>query len=343
MPGGWSGPVVADGVLYIGSMNGGMWALGSADGIKLWETPLTASAPPALACAPSAPTVAIYSTPAVEGDLVYIGAYNGKVYAFNSAAGALRWVYPREGYLQPIVGSPIIAAGTLYIGCSDGKLYALDAATGDWKWAFQADGKIWSTPALDSSRAYIGSLGGKLYTVDVTEGKEVWAFEAQGAIISTPLISAGFIYIGSFDHYLYALDSLDGRMIWKFPGSDWFWARPSIYQDTIYAGCLDGKVYAIYATGEKRGEEKWHYSTGGPISSSPVMVDDLLVVASEDGQVYVLRADNGGLERMITIGSPIKTPLYAEGDKVYVHAQDHSLRAIEAHTGKTLWQTSLKE
>jgi hypothetical protein len=44
--------------------------------------------------------VAIYGTPNIC-DLVYIAAYNGKIYAYTRTLGA-RWVYPREGYLQPL-------------------------------------------------------------------------------------------------------------------------------------------------------------------------------------------------------------------------------------------------
>ena len=63
--------------------------------------------------------------------MVYIGGYNGRVYAVSSSTGALRWVYPREGNLEPIVGGVAVSQGKVYFGCSGGKVYALDATTGD--------------------------------------------------------------------------------------------------------------------------------------------------------------------------------------------------------------------
>ncbi|GAH16583.1 unnamed protein product, partial [marine sediment metagenome] len=120
----------------------------NTSGSYLWEVPLETEKPSGgFGCAPAAIPAAIYGTPAVEVEegLVYVGSYNGKIYAINSSSGALRWVYPREGNLQPVVGGAVVALGRVYIGSSSGTLYALDAVTGDKEWEFQTGDKIWST------------------------------------------------------------------------------------------------------------------------------------------------------------------------------------------------------
>ena len=146
VPRGWSGGAIADGTLFIGSMEGKLVAVDVLDGSRLWAVPLEnqESGGGGFGCAAPAPTVvAIYGSPAVAGDLVYIGGYNGKIYAVNANTGALRWVYPRDRYLKPIVGGLIVAQGKVYFGSSDGKVYALDAADGYKVWDFPTGGKIW--------------------------------------------------------------------------------------------------------------------------------------------------------------------------------------------------------
>ncbi|MFC2002169.1 PQQ-binding-like beta-propeller repeat protein, partial [Chloroflexota bacterium] len=83
-PIGWSGGAVYDGTLFVGSKEGRLVAFNIADGGRQWSEPLKAQAG-GFGCMPvagggcTAPAgVAIYGTPAVSGDLVYIGGYNGK-------------------------------------------------------------------------------------------------------------------------------------------------------------------------------------------------------------------------------------------------------------------------
>jgi outer membrane protein assembly factor BamB len=163
-PIGWSGGAVADGTLFVGSEQGRLVAVNLADGSRQWSeelkmqqsTGLFGCAPTATGagCAGAPAGVAVYGTPAVTEDLVYIGGYNGKIYAFSASTLVVRWIYPREGNLEPIVGGSAVSHGKVYIGATDQedkkiwKLYAMDAATGDWEWDFQTGDKIWSTPAI---------------------------------------------------------------------------------------------------------------------------------------------------------------------------------------------------
>jgi outer membrane protein assembly factor BamB len=195
-------------------MKGEIVALDKSDGNLLWN-PFTLEAPKSSGgflsgCTPTASTVAIYGTPAVAGDLIYAGGYNGKIYALNSSSGALRWVYPREGNFEPVVGGPLVARDKLYFGGSDGTVYALDAATGDGEWEFETGGEIWSTPAVDGDTIFIGSFDKKLYALNADSGQNKWEFETEGAIASTPVVYNNTIYFGSFDRYLYAVDAAAG-------------------------------------------------------------------------------------------------------------------------------------
>jgi putative membrane protein insertion efficiency factor len=210
MPLGWSGVVTADSAMFFGSMNGKLVTL-DLSGNLLWQTPLEGSASSGgFGCAPGSTSVAIYGVPAVSGDLVYVGAYNGKLYAVSSSTGLSKDVYLDESNPQPIVGGPVVAQGKIYIASSDGKLYALDATSLDKEWEFLTGDKIWSTPAMVDDTLFIGSFDKKLYAINAADGSQKWESLVQGAIVSTPLVYNDTVYVGSFDRYFYAVDATNG-------------------------------------------------------------------------------------------------------------------------------------
>ncbi len=353
-PEGGSGVVIADGTLYLSPIaragggfgctpspaEGKLIALNASDGAQLWEVPLEVSkSTGGFSFTSTATSVAIYGTPAVAGDLVYAGGYNGKLYAFNSDSGALRWVYPRQGNLQPIVGAPLIALDRVYFGSADGKVYALDAATGDKQWEFQTGNKIWSTPAIDGDTLYVGSFDKSLYALGAADGSKKWEFETEGAIASTPLIYNNTVYIGSVDRYFYAIDATNGSLRWKFLAENWFWAKPIVYNNTIYAGNLDGKIYILNA---ESGVKIAEIDLGSPVSSSPVLVDSSIIIVPEEGEVYSLNTSNNQIRQLTDLKEKVFASLSASEGVVYVHTQkDDTLYALEAQTGGTLWSLPL--
>ncbi len=352
-PVGWSGGAVSDGTLLVGSKEGRLVSVNLADESRQWSESLKAASQagglfgcaPAMAgggcdaCGAGASGVAIYGTPAMSGDLVYIGGYNGKIYAYTSSSLAVRWIHPREGNLEPIVGGLVVAQGRVYFGGSDGKVYALDAATGDKLWEFETGDKIWSTPAVSGDTLLIGSFDKKLYALNMADGSKIWEFMTEGAIISTPLVHNGTVYIGSFDRYMYAVSAVDGSLRWQFMGENWFWANPVVYDSTIYAACLDDRVYALQAdTGDKVAE----FELGSPVSSSPVVVNSSIILASRKGVIYAIDTGRNELRQLADIEEEIYGPLCASEGVVYIHTPDLTLHRINATTGAVLRPISLE-
>jgi len=361
---GWSGPIVSDNVLYVGSIIGKVLALDLLEiqdnqpEVK-WEKPLESpGAGGFLACSTRVSTpMSTYGTPAIGGDKVYVGGYDGHIYSIRIDDQSMNQFDTGSA----IVGGPIVADGTIFVGNSDGKFYALNLdLSPEPKWVFNTGDKIWSTPAVDNGVVYVGSSDHKLYAIDIESGEEIWHFETQGAILSTPLVVDGTIYIGSCDNNFYAIDAAteeeriaaatreEGAPIpsreakWTFEAGNWFWTKALFYNDEIWVGCLDHKVYALKA---ESGEKAWEYETGGRVSTPPVLIDSLslILVGSEDGNVYILNPQDLNSEpETISLGAPVLAPLYADQEKgiVYVHAQNgsHILYAINVETGEKLWE-----
>jgi outer membrane protein assembly factor BamB len=101
-----SSPVVANGVVYIGSGDGNVYALNARTGAKRWSYPTG---------------VSVASSPAVANGVVYIASGDGNVYALNARTGAKLWSYPTGNFVD---SSPAVANGVVYVGSTDGNVYA---------------------------------------------------------------------------------------------------------------------------------------------------------------------------------------------------------------------------
>ncbi len=342
VPKGWSGPVAVDGSVYVGSMTGKVIAYDGATGVEKGSYPDEGSI---LTTNPY-----FYSAPVVDGITVYIGCYNGKVYVLN-ASNSLRklWNYPSgDTLLGPIVGSPAVDNGYLYFGSSDKYLYAVDTATKQLKWKFETGGKIWSTPVVYNGTVFVGSFDKKLYALDALTGDKKWEFKAGGAIASSPIVYNDTIYFGSLDRKFYALDAATGQPksgFATFEADDWFWSKAVAYNGSIIVCSLDGWAHAIDAS---TGAEIWKLKPGGSIRGNPALVNNLIVVGTDEGgdrgNVYCITADTGQLvweyppdeETMYAV----RASICAGNNTVYVHTINQRIFAIEASSGNVLWDVS---
>jgi eukaryotic-like serine/threonine-protein kinase len=350
-PVGWSGVATNNGILYTGSQEGRLVSFNPADGTRMWAEALKTESSGSGSClggssgsvggCGGAAFVAIYGTPVVSGDLVYIAGYNGKIYAYNLSSLQPRWVYPREGNLKPIISSIVISGNYLYFGCTDNNLYALDVVTGDFKWEFSTGGEIWSSPVVDNGMIFISSFDKKVYALDAVTGSKKWEFVTTATNVATPVTLDGVIYAGSLDRNLYALNESDGKLLWKYTADSWFWARPIASDGFIFAPCMDNHVYGFNA---KTGEKIFNYNVEGQVSSWPVIVDKRLIVATQNGKLWSLSTDSSKIDQKLaaTIPEQVTSPLAAVDTTVYINGPDNNIRPFNLSTGTALSPVSIK-
>ena len=346
IPKGWSGGTMDGNNLYVGSMDGRLIAVNIVDGSRLWAVQLEmgATSGGGFGCAQGPTTVAIYGPPAVSDNLVYVGGYNGKVYAFVPGEDEPDRIYPpSDNRTGAIVGSLVTAPGRVYFASASGTVYALNDRL-QKQWTFFTKEKIWSTPAIAGDTVFIGTFGKKLYALNIADGTKKWEFKAEGAIVATPVVDGNTVYIGSFDRNLYALDTATGSLKWKSMADNWFWAKPVVNNGVIYAASLDGKVYVLNAeTGNRVADP---INLGSPISSSPVLADNLVIVATQEGVVFGIDTSTNQKKWWSAIVKQEKQKIYAaltvSQGVVYIHTDKDILYALNAQSGAKLWSISLK-
>ena len=180
--------VAASGVVYVGSHDTRLYALGP-EGWSDWFFPTAGE---------------VWGSPLVTrtGRVVF-GSNDEYVYSL-SAFGTKVWeIHVRGGvWGRPAEGPD----GTLYVGSTSRRLYALTPG-GDVLWRAETGGLTSSGPVVDAAgTVYVGSTDGKLYAIG-PEGQVRWTFRTEGPIHGSPALSPDqlLVYVGSQDRRLYAL------------------------------------------------------------------------------------------------------------------------------------------
>ena len=345
---GWSGTAVQDGILYTGSVDGRVVAIDLETRGEEWSYAITVP-----------PPTTIYSTPIVDGDLVYIASYSGKVLALNTLARSQNLPFPQSRYGEwewdcpgakvgnnAIVADLLVTEDAIYVSSSNGRVYSLDKEFGDVNWESDIlHEKLWTSPVIQGGTLYVSTFDGHIYALSAETGALLpWFFKSKAGFASSPVLYNDTIFVGSFDRNLYAIKIGDDEPLWKFPGGKWFWAAPLVNEGVVYAGCLDGKIYAIEA---EAGGKLWEFDAGNPVVSSPVLMDNLLIVADESGTVYAfdLSADPEDRAvvplRPISINAAVKGSLWAQEGLVFIRGQDNKIYVLDIERGRLSWEFPL--
>lgn len=303
-----SSPVIVDGVVYVGSLDGSLYALDSHSGPAVWQFKTGAG---------------IISSPAVANGVVYVGSEDMNLYAIDAKSGRQHWSFATGAQVtsSPAVvdgvvyfggmdsyayavnadngqeiwkarigqafSSPAVVDGVVYIGGGQ-TLFALDAKTGKEIWQAQTGGPVESSPAVVGNAVYIGNDSGTVLAVDRATGTELWRFKAGNAVLSAPAVANGMVYFGSNDKYVYALDAATGTQKWSFQTGDQILSSPAVSDGVVFIGSFDGYIYGL-DTGT--GAERWHYRAG-PVLSSPSVVGDVVYFGSADGRLLARKPFN---------------------------------------------------
>ena len=153
-------PAVANGVVYVGTDNGSVFALDARTGTVLWSYTTAGF---------------VQSSPAVANGVVYFGSADNNVYALNASTGAKLWSYA-TGSGWPVTSSPAVANGVVYVGSDDHNVYALNATTGALLWSYTTGGCVDSSPAVANGVVYVGSDDHNVYALNASTGAKLWSY-----------------------------------------------------------------------------------------------------------------------------------------------------------------------
>lgn len=290
----FASPVVADGVVYVGSTGGVFNAIDAATGETRWTF------------ATGAP---VHGDALVAGDAVYV-ASDRALHKLARADGRQVWRYdlgdPAARVLpHPSVfdwdwqgPAPLLADDVVFVGGGDGRFHAVDAATGKARWTFATKGRIRNGAAIDGERVVFGSADHFAYALDRRSGEERWRFDTQAEVDATPLAHAGKVYVGNRGPGLLKLDGATGAQDWRlyFWGS-WVESTPVLHEGTLYIGASD--LRRVSAVDPATGRVLWRTDVYGWSWGTPLVVGDEIWFGAAGGTPYFIehQASVGVLDR----------------------------------------------
>ena len=212
---------------------------------------------------------------ASDGEMVFAGAKNGKVYALDADLMP-RWTFDAGSEVRAVwagsldKNSPVIAVGT-----ADAKVYLLDR-TGKELWRrelpfFKRDARVVSFTSADlaggGNRALIvGAENWHYYALD-SKGNQVWAFEILHAATEATAVDLDADgrqeVIAGTEYYAWNAIKPDGAQLWQYrpvgPHANCVAADIS----GVYFGGADAYIHALDGSATRR----WLYSMGDEVTS----------------------------------------------------------------------------
>lgn len=146
----------------------------------------------------------LIASPAVVGDLLYVGTHTGEIVCVDWRKGEFVWRYAGQRKM-PFHASPAVTDELVIVGGHDKQIHAVDRNTGDAKWTFATRARIECSAAVVDKRLFVGSGDGNLYGIDLQTGTETWKYNAGRPINAGIAIGEGHLVVGE--------DQQNGRLL----------------------------------------------------------------------------------------------------------------------------------
>lgn len=223
------------------------------------------------------------TSPLLADGRVYVGGWDGKVYALDERTGALAWTFQTNGAVK---GGLAASGGRVFAGSYDGHLYALDAATGRRVWRGTVDprlfghGTFYATPVVAYGRVYVGSTDGKIYSFGATTGERRWSHSTGGYVYGSAAVWRERVLVGSYDGSFYAFDAATGAERWRFAANGPISGSATVIDGVVWFATLRGRSYALDA---RDGRLLWTFADG---KYAPAVTDGKRIFLVGYGTVY---------------------------------------------------------
>ncbi len=343
-------PAIAEGVVYLGSEAGILYAVEMETGVELWR--FKTGGP-------------VFHPPLVSDDLVLFGSWDGRLRAVNRSSGNLIWEFEagdvdwdiRDIFIN---GIPTVLDGVAYFSSEDFNLYAVEIETGRelWRRSLGEEPQARRIPIVDRT-AYIGAWDGYLYAIDIDTGEQVWRSTTDNRgraslpdqvpfVTVVPIVTEEAVYFADWAGNLFAVDRANGQQVWRFDpgaadsrhvGSRSFMA---LVGDVLYYSTLEDQH--LYGVDRQSGREVWSIETEGivygpvPTDGAIVLYFEVLVNETGEGSAMFMRAmDMNTRETLWSANDAASGPTVVDG-VVYYGGTDGTVHGRELHGGEEVFR-----
>lgn len=272
-------------LVVVGTPKGDVLAYSTEDGKLVWQAKASSE---------------ILAAPAVSDAGVIVKSGDNRVFLFDAASGARKWVYQRATPSLAVrgAGAPIFADQYAFVGFPGGKLVALSLMNGAPVWegavalpkgATELDrvADVVASPVADGRQLCAVAFQGRIACFDMGQGGAMtWSRDISSAV--EPVLDGRYLFAVDDKGVIYAMDRLSGSSVWK--------------QDKLK----------------------------GRKISAPIVRQGMVVVGDGEGYVHFLSREDGSvIARSKVDSSPIRSQMQALGSTILVQTAGGSVSALE--------------
>ena len=286
-----------------------LFAIDRATGKAVWSRTVQQGVPRAKRHVKSSHASA---TPATNGKVIVAMFDSEGLFAFD-ANGTELWrkdlgklalgLADDPTYEWGPASSPVIHGSTVLVQndrYQDSFLIAFDLTTGRELWRSARDElPSWATPLVHEhggALTVVTSSPRFVRGLDFATGRERWRIpDPDGQVkVSTPVGAGGLAIVTggypSAGRPILAIRAADGSIAWRHERGSPYTSTPLVYDGLLYV-VTDNGILSVYqiADGTRVYQQRLP-PVAGTFSASPVAADGRIYLASEDGQVFVVRA-----------------------------------------------------
>jgi len=214
-------------IVYVGTYERNLHAVGAANGEPLWKREMPAE---------------VRLEPLALDQLMIVACTDGTLLAFKATSKSddEAWRFKMDG----TPGSMILADGTLYVSGSDQTLYAIDPVKGTKLWRRVLPSLVTGRIARAGGTVCVAARDGKVHFLDASTGDSLWTYEAQGPIQGGVSVAGSLVLFGSDDQSVYAFDLSFRALAWKLKVKGKVRLAPASGKGCAYIGNDEG-IYAV--------------------------------------------------------------------------------------------------
>lgn len=245
-------PTIAEGRVYVVSIENELNALDAATGEVLWHHNGIAESATLMGAA----------APAAAGDSVVVAYSSGEIFNLRAQNGRVAWtdvlaVPAQVGALPAIAdirGLPVMDRGRVFAISHSGRMAAIDERTGDRAW--EADVGGINTPLVSGDTLFVLSNDSELIALVRDSGRIRWIRELQRREDAEdrdsdpvswwgPVLAGGRLWLTNSLGHLVAFSPLDGGQVEDHALASSFFIPPVVSDNTLYVVSDGGDLVAV--------------------------------------------------------------------------------------------------
>ncbi|WP_197469280.1 outer membrane protein assembly factor BamB [Oleiphilus sp. HI0125] len=249
--------------------------------------------------------------------------------------------------LEPFVSGPSVF--TIDI---DGELQSRSTETGRLEWEVDLDRRVSGGVSGDSRQLYVNTFQGQLIALSRSNGQELWQARLSSEALSVVASDGSTVVVHASDGKVFGINADTGAQRWRYDSDTPVLSlrgtsSPLISGDSVYVGLANGALIGIAIDS---GRQQWSVNLGTPsgrtelerlvdVDGTFVLSGRTLYATAYQGDLKAISLTTGETLWSMALSSYSGVGVSKDGNTIISADSDGRVFAVEASTGKELWET----